>query len=709
MSAEPLNLDGRSWRFLQSPDAYTDASADADRPLAREPTRRQFRTAEAILCRLAGVGAAQVGGVLLADDVGLGKTTVAALVAWVVAGTGGTVRVFAPNDVLRRRWEEELKAHVPLLQRRAPALEVSASQIKSSQTERLRAGRIQVGTHHDLVIADKKGQLRAGCSLLIVDEAHRAKGEESAFRQALVEQGRWAASKLILTATPFSIAVDELAQLLRFCDAKGVEGPVRRYARALQRLYAARAGRDPAHEGRKLVAAAREAMDALAPYLIRHGVDDLSVAERRHFGEVGAPWRILVPPADERALEMLLRTDRLLRLTREFGRERTNDARFHVGWQHLAQELGRVQEDAPDELPAPQKGHLARAQYLQRVCTRGAHPKAQAVAEAVAERVEGQEKVLVFCHHRATALELLGVLDAKLRLKAGFSDPLSAGVWRKEWKGLLLERAEKRPWADAHSDAEALLETFLDWLCSPGLRRQVLAWLPQRPRTGAELASLLSTSRVRGRAEAGVPYVADAADDLYRNLTDERSRSTLGLLRKGVAGELALPGTLEGGRRVLGAWEHGGNAGALDDVLWQRTPDVVLSLFNSPFGPDVLVTTDRLSEGVDLHRSCRLLVHYELDPSPIRTLQRNGRVRRVGGWAALTGKPVEYAYPSFGGTRDGSAVRVMGMRLRRFDLLLGGVPPVGAEEDEEAKDEFTRRVLEACGDALRTENRKLRL
>ena len=43
-------------------------------------------------------------GILLADDVGLGKTTVAALVAWVVASAGERrgVRILAPNDVMMR-------------------------------------------------------------------------------------------------------------------------------------------------------------------------------------------------------------------------------------------------------------------------------------------------------------------------------------------------------------------------------------------------------------------------------------------------------------------------------------------------------------------------------------------------------------------------------------------------------------------------------
>ncbi|WP_210546735.1 helicase-related protein [Rhodoferax sp. PAMC 29310] len=56
----------------------------------------------------------------------------------------------------------------------------------------------------------------------------------------------------------------------------------------------------------------------------------------------------------------------------------------------------------------------------------------------------------------------------------------------------------------------------------------------------------------------------------------------------------------------------------------------MIRVFGSPFGPDVLVVIDKLSEGIDLHNYCRHLIHYELDTSPIRTVQRNGRIRRVG-------------------------------------------------------------------------------
>ena len=70
-------IDARKWRFLDNPRRYLKREPGG---LEIEPLVRQFKTAKEILSRIAGGR-----GVLLADDVGLGKTTVGALVAWVVA------------------------------------------------------------------------------------------------------------------------------------------------------------------------------------------------------------------------------------------------------------------------------------------------------------------------------------------------------------------------------------------------------------------------------------------------------------------------------------------------------------------------------------------------------------------------------------------------------------------------------------------------
>lgn len=140
-----------------------------------------------------------------------------------------------------------------------------------------------------------------------------------------------------------------------------------------------------------------------------------------------------------------------------------------------------------------------------------------------------------------------------------------------------------------------------------------------------------------------------------------------------------LPGA-NGTSRVLGVCMPSDNEEEESLFLHNQQPDTVISIFNSPFGPDVLVVTDKLSEGIDLHRYCRHLIHYELAPSPIRAVQRNGRIRRVNSWAAATGQPICYTCPAFRGTRDHRLSQIMKKRIGSFSLLLGGVQDFDVEE-----------------------------
>lgn len=45
--------------------------------------------------------------------------------------------------------------------------------------------------------------------------------------------------------------------------------------------------------------------------------------------------------------------------------------------------------------------------------------------------------------------------------------------------------------------------------------------------------------------------------------------------------------------------------------------------------PGVLVTTDKLAESIGLHKACSALIHYELPWSPLRVVQRFGRLWRI--------------------------------------------------------------------------------
>jgi hypothetical protein len=687
---DDFKIDARKWRFLDNPARYIERDTGG---LQLEPLTRQFKTAKEILARLAAGR-----GVLLADDVGLGKTTVGALVAWSVACQDKRVRIYAPNEVLRRRWAEELERHVPLLSR----LGASNDRIKQVNVRTLNAGRIQVATHHQLVRDHASNEQRTECDLMIIDEAHRAKGDGSAFNQAIRNLGDRAKRKLILTATPFSIRLAELEQLLRFVGATDLDA-VRLYATELNRLYAVGEGNDAAAASRRLVVAAKAAIDKLRPYLIRHGIDDLP-GEQKYFGDVSAKhWEIATPPASAEEIKLLLRMDRLLQLAPKRKGERRNDPRFHIGWQHVGTELDRAEDRAKGHADQAALRHIKEAKTSLSARRAKAHPKVTAVSEAIQPLLDAGEKVLVFCHHRATASELLGALERNLKVE----DIARAGpheqVWRAAWRSALS--------GEPLSANEPLLAPIIDWLRTPGIRWQVAGWLGKPKHSALSLATQLAKTRPR-KARVGVPTILDAARMLVKALLDMQSTSTRALLMN-IAKEQHIfggktshfPGRLDEGFRVMGAWSHA-DPGTPPRTLYTGKPDIVLALFNSPFGPDVLVTTDRLSEGVDLHRCCRHLIHYELDPSPVRTLQRNGRVRRVGSWAALTGKPIRYAYPTFGGTRDERAVRIMRQRINAFGMLLGGVPPLD-DESGGSEQSFAETVLERARKQLESLNRKL--
>jgi superfamily II DNA or RNA helicase len=56
----------------------------------------------------------------------------------------------------------------------------------------------------------------------------------------------------------------------------------------------------------------------------------------------------------------------------------------------------------------------------------------------------------------------------------------------------------------------------------------------------------------------------------------------------------------------------------------------VVEEFNSDTGPRLLLSSEVGSEGIDLHHRCRVLVNYDMPWNPMRVEQRIGRIDRVG-------------------------------------------------------------------------------
>lgn len=92
--------------------------------------------------------------------------------------------------------------------------------------------------------------------------------------------------------------------------------------------------------------------------------------------------------------------------------------------------------------------------------------------------------------------------------------------------------------------------------------------------------------------------------------------------------------------------------------------------FNTPFFPDVLVSSEVMGEGVDLHRACRHVIHHDLDWNPSRIEQRTGRVDRLG-CKAEGRHPINVYMPYIAGMTDERQFKVMTDREQWFRVVMG--------------------------------------
>ncbi len=139
--------------------------------------------------------------------------------------------------------------------------------------------------------------------------------------------------------------------------------------------------------------------------------------------------------------------------------------------------------------------------------------------------------------------------------------------------------------------------------------------------------------------------------------------------------------------------------------------DAIFSGFNTPLLPDILVCTAVGQEGIDLHRHCRHVVHYDLGWNPAAIEQRTGRTDRIGSKAARERKiagqlaeellpGLDIAMPYLAGTYDERMFERLRTRAQVFDILTGGDPTADQESgtfwldpDSEGADDGASFVL----------------
>jgi hypothetical protein len=115
--------------------------------------------------------------------------------------------------------------------------------------------------------------------------------------------------------------------------------------------------------------------------------------------------------------------------------------------------------------------------------------------------------------------------------------------------------------------------------------------------------------------------------------------------------------------------------------------------FNTPLLPEILICGQIAQEGIDLHRHCSHVGHYDLAWNPATLEQRTGRVDRIGSRTqrlrqlqpeevvvSSTDAPVADAVPEclvvdtpyLAGTYDERMFEELRLRAQTFEVLLGG-------------------------------------
>ena len=127
--------------------------------------------------------------------------------------------------------------------------------------------------------------------------------------------------------------------------------------------------------------------------------------------------------------------------------------------------------------------------------------------------------------------------------------------------------------------------------------------------------------------------------------------------------------------------------------------------FNTPYRPEILVSTSVGQEGIDLHRECRHVIHHDLCWNPATIEQRTWRVDRIGskverermGVEEGEGPTLEIAVPYLAATYDERMFEELYRRAQLFEVTLGGEMRVEGRIDPDRMSASEHRRREKLG------------
>jgi hypothetical protein len=365
--------------------------------------------------------------------------------------------------------------------------------------------------------------------------------------------------------------------------------------------------------------------------------------------------------------------------------------------------------DAPPELEW-YLTHLDKALPRESQSVRSAHPKIAATAERAVQLWRAGEKVLIFCHYRATGRALRqhisALLDdevARLALDklpgltrtGAFArlEELGQQFFEDErLKGLVdrwvLETTERFSQLSPEEAAQTA-EVIRRFVRTPSF---LVRYLPLDTGDlavafeGAVDAVDKGQQSLRQKVEYFCRFLAERCtpterDEFLKALYRVQTGTHYGIdVRSSIEGEDEEPG--DDARKLLP------NVRLANGEVRQETRRRLLLTFNTPLFPEILIASSVLAEGVDLHLNCRYVIHHDLCWNPSTLEQRSGRVDRIGSKAERVKRPIHIYMPYVAETQDEKMFRVVRDRERWFQIVMGE----NYEVDEAATDQRAARI-----------------
>lgn len=533
------------------------------------------------------------GGVVVADEVGLGKTFIAGEILSAAAKDFKRSLLVVPA-ALRRGWDRFLNDH-----------NIGRFVELVSYDELARDRQFHDPARRPLAARATLQQDIAVYGLVVVDEAHNYRNPNAPYRAEVLKKLLAGQRKdlVLLTATPVNNSLWDLYQLMRY----------------FLRQHGALAARGIPDYRARFKDAARQDPAALSPDTLYPVIDAVTVKRTRAFvrryyagDEIRGPDGVMRPIVFPQAVPITVRYD-LDRMAPGLfdavadALDPVNGADL-LAFARYAPAAFRRDRDAEDTEAAEGAAGLLRSGLLKRF-----ESSAHAFRLSLERMVREHELFLAaLARGKVLSTAFLRELSAD---DEGFEEVLDAAGAEEDAAGydvVALRAAVER-------DAAILR----------GLAGRLAAVRGAEDPKLATLVEALAAIAAQARADAGT----DAEARRNRKvLVFSYFADTVAWLRDALADRIAADPRLAPYRGRIAAVAGSGlenEEASRNRAVWGFAPESSDPPPGQTDDYDLLVTTDVLAEGMNLQQ-CRHIINYDLPWNPMRLVQRHGRIDRIG-------------------------------------------------------------------------------